>query len=527
MRILRHKNYPLFSFIKCHLIVIITYAIAFITFNNSLSRCYATNGTAKVLIFYAEGCENCEYIMNRFIPSIKSKFGTNVEFRYLNVDSIENYKFLVKLEDRLGDTGNEFPVVIVGQKVLGGKEEVINELEASIAGCIAAGGCNWPQLEGKRVTEKQAIEPSKAPKEYVGKKIYVAYFYTPRCKKCDRAEYMMRVLKADYRDLVVEEFDISLSHNKELAEAIGKICGVPEKRRLISPSIFIGKEYLIGDDISELALRKIIGKYVGRGTICVWENAKRLLPEAKKGIVERFKSLGVTTIISAGLLDGINPCAFTTIIFFISYLAFLGRKRREIVIIGVAFTLAVFITYFLIGVGALKFVEHMRFLTIVAKIVYGLTAIFAIVLAVLSFADWYKHRTGRTSDMTLQLPNVLKKRIHTTIREESRVRSIALGAFVTGGIVSVLELACTGQVYLPTIIFVTGVPSLRINALAYLFLYNVMFILPLVVIFVASYCGITSEQLTRVMRKNLGLVKILLGFLFLGLGAFLIYYVLL
>jgi hypothetical protein len=37
-------------------------------------------------------------------------------------------------------------------------------------------------------------------------------------------------------------------------------------------------------------------------------------------MVDRFKSLGLLTIVSPGLIDGINPCAFATLIFFISYL---------------------------------------------------------------------------------------------------------------------------------------------------------------------------------------------------------------
>jgi glutaredoxin len=521
----QRNNSPLTLSAKHLLLILIVMTLGI--FNTILPKCYATNGTAKVLIFYAEGCEHCAYVMNEFIPSIESKFGASIEFRYLDVDSIENYKFLVSLEERLSNTGNEFPVAIIGQKILGGKEEVINELEVSITKCIEAGGCDWPQEE--RVPAKQEIKPISEveAKHEEAEKICVTYLYTPRCKKCDRAGYMLKALKADYENVITKELDISQRHNKELAEAICKVCEVPEEKRLVSPTIFIGREYLVSGEISELAICKIIAKYENTGTVCVWETAERLVSEARKGIIERFKSLGLTTIVSAGLLDGVNPCAFTTIIFFISYLAFVGRKRREIVIIGAAFTFAVFLTYFLIGIGALKFIERMGFLSIVAKIIYGLTGTFAIVLAVLSFSDWYKHRKGKTSDMTLQLPSILKKRIHTTIREESRVRSIALGAFITGAIVSILELACTGQVYLPTIVFVTGVPSLRMNAIAYLFLYNVMFILPLVAIFLASYWGITSEQLTSVMRKNLGVVKILLGFLFLGLGIFLIYYVLL
>jgi len=42
--------------------------------------------------------------------------------------------------------------------------------------------------------------------------------------------------------------------------------------------------------------------------------------EAEESMVDRFKSLGLLTIVSPGLIDGINPCAFATLIFFISYL---------------------------------------------------------------------------------------------------------------------------------------------------------------------------------------------------------------
>jgi hypothetical protein len=71
--------------------------------------------------------------------------------------------------------------------------------------------------------------------------------------------------------------------------------------------------------------------------------------KAEESIVERFKGLGLLTIVSAGLIDGINPCAFATLIFFVSYLAFIGRKKKEVLWVGMGFSGAVFITYLLIG----------------------------------------------------------------------------------------------------------------------------------------------------------------------------------
>ena len=72
----------------------------------------------------------------------------------------------------------------------------------------------------------------------------------------------------------------------------------------------------------------------------------------------------------------------------------------------------------------------------------------------------------------------------------------------SGFVVSILEFTCTGQVYLPTILFVTNIPSMRVSATSYLVLYNVMFIVPLLIIFGIVYWGVTSEQLGFFLRRE-------------------------
>jgi len=93
---------------------------------------------------------------------------------------------------------------------------------------------------------------------------------------------------------------------------------------------------------------------------------------------------------------------------------------------------------------------------------------------------------------------------------------------VTGLVISLLELACTGQVYLPTIIFVSSMPELRLRAIFYLLLYNLLFILPLVVVFILAYFGTTSKDLTRFLQKRAAAVKLGMAVLFLALGGWLL-----
>ena len=49
-------------------------------------------------------------------------------------------------------------------------------------------------------------------------------------------------------------------------------------------------------------------------------------------------------------------------------------------------------------------------------------------------------------------------------------------------------------------------------------LYNLMFVAPLVVVFILAYIGVKSDRLAEFSQRNLVLTKTLLTCLFIGLG---------
>jgi cytochrome c biogenesis protein CcdA len=305
-----------------------------------------------------------------------------------------------------------------------------------------------------------------------------------------------------------------------LNEALCERYGVPLESRLTAPTIFVGDDYLIGQVINAESLEELIEKYSQEESGAPWKEIQE--QGAGASIIERFRSFTLLTVLGAGLLDGVNPCAFTTIIFFVSYLALMGRKGREVLLVGASFTAAVFLTYLLVGLGVLGFLQSLGVIKIFSRIIYLLAALLCFLLVALSLYDFYKIRQGRIGDISLKLPQALQRRVHQTIRERRNLPGFISATFVTGFFVSLLELACTGQVYLPTIIFVTGVPELRGHAVAYLILYNLMFILPLVIIFLLTFYGTASKQLTLFFRAKAGTVKLLTALLFAILGVWLI-----
>ena len=349
--------------------------------------------------------------------------------------------------------------------------------------------------------------------------IHIVYFHKQGCQKCARAVKILKRLKAKYPQIVVDQRNPKTEQT--LFEAMGTRYDVPELKRLITPAVFVGDTALIGE-LDEQGLENAIQKHLKTGVTSRLKEAEALKDTAETEIVNRYHGFGILTVAGAGLLDGINPCAFATIVFFISYMNLVGRGRKEMLIAGGAFAFAVFVTYLLLGLGTLSFMNYINQFSGIAKCVYLLAATATFALAGLSLYDAVKAKQGKTKDILLQLPRALKQRIHKVIREQTRTSGVIAGALVIGFVISALELVCTGQVYLPTLTFVAGIEGMRAHAISYLILYNIMFIVPLLVVFGCVYWGTTSMQLGGILQKNFVSVKVGMGFLLFGLGIWLV-----
>jgi cytochrome c biogenesis protein CcdA len=359
-------------------------------------------------------------------------------------------------------------------------------------------------------------------------------FVSEHCKPCQEFKQgILPGIKEKYRDRIkIKELDFDKPENVvRLMDLQDKYNWYPQENK--TPTVFIDGKFLVGKE----NLERYLGIYIDTA---LSKQSYEPIPETElstSDLVSRFKLIRPLGVISAGLIDGINPCAFTVIIFFISFLTLQGYGRRKILTIGLSFILAVFITYVLIGIGLFNFLYKLKAYWIIVKAIYIAGAILCFSLAGFAFYDFVRFRkTGQTQGLILQLPEGLKQRIHRIIglhyrkgkdREEAARKSstlrLILSAFMVGFFVSLFEAVCTGQVYLPTIVFVLKSTHLKLSALSYLLLYNLMFILPLWVVMLFALWGVSSQQFTRLAQKHMGIIKILMMVLFLGLGVFLIW----
>jgi len=210
-----------------------------------------------------------------------------------------------------------------------------------------------------------------------------------------------------------------------------------------------------------------------------------------------------------------------------SLLAVSKVKGGGLLLMGVSFCLASFMTYTALGFGLLR---ALYLFTGFPHIRFGVEIMMIAVLSIfayMSFHDAYCYKiTGEHKQVTLQLPHSIKMRIHRIMHAGLGTGSLVFGGLLIGAAVTALESVCTGQVYIPTLVVVikSSFDTLSVGeesvsrAWSYLFLYNAMFILPLAVVFVLTYFGLKTKTLLTWSRKNVVINKILLGCFFLAMA---------
>jgi hypothetical protein len=238
---------------------------------------------------------------------------------------------------------------------------------------------------------------------------------------------------------------------------------------------------------------------------------------------QRAQSFTMAGVALAGLVDGINPCAISTLVFLISVLTMAKARGAHVLRVGIAFCLASFITYTAIGFGLLRALHALSAFQTVRNALEIAMVLCLLALAFLSFRDAFRFRsTGKAADITLQLPDRIKGTIHGLLRTGIGQRAQVASGFAVGALVTALESVCTGQMYVPTLVVVVKSGANVAQGLALLVLYNVMFVLPLAATLVLSWRGLRLEKLIQWSVRNVFISKLLLGLFFLLLAATLV-----
>jgi hypothetical protein len=443
--------------------------------------------------FYDFGMEDVVVFMER----IEDALAENVSFVEVSAFDISAEVNLTLLRDVCNLTSQDFfsPCVFVGDRFFPANESYFPHI-ISWAKNFSKIGLPCPELT------------------YKGKTICIIFFYTPTCHECIEAKEQLDSLKFKY-PLNVTTYSTLNDEGLDLLFKYYDSFNVSTDKRA-SFAIFIGEKYFYKNS-QFLELEEEIKKHVNTGLDC---------PKSSEegGAEEILRGFTLLTVLAGGLADGVNPCAFATLVFFIAYLERMRHSKKALLAIGISFSLAVFLGYLFIGFGILAFYYSIEGINIISEYIYLFAGIFAILLAAFNIIDYF--RIGKEEKTLLQLPRFLKRRRGRIIRiltEKRGIFILSILAFIVGFAIALLEFVCTGQILFPIMAVIKSASPLKTTALLYLILYNIMFIVPLLLILSFFYIGYASEFLGEMQKKRQGLVKIFTASVLLLAGIYMLF----
>lgn len=304
--------------------------------------------------------------------------------------------------------------------------------------------------------------------EPVGAKTYNSLlFYSPTCSTCLDIEAEMKNVP-DYTRL--ERLDVSERKNLNLFVKFCEAYQIPERERSL-PILFVGENYFSEKDEIE--------EQISSGQIKK-EKTKLQVDTDIEVMGNSTKSISIYYVFLSGLLDGINPCAIAMLILLISLIGF-AEKKRNVIIISIAYIAGIFISYYLLGIVLYSTVSYFDF-TLLNKIIEVAVLGMCIVLCIVNIRDAVKVKKGKYAEVTLQLPKSVRKlneRIMTRMINHRYGKWMFAAFFGVGVLISFTEFMCTGQIYLPVILTLINTSG---NMYLLFLIYNIAFVLPLLVV---------------------------------------------
>ncbi len=215
-------------------------------------------------------------------------------------------------------------------------------------------------------------------------------------------------------------------------------------------------------------------------------------------------------VISTAAIDSINPCAIGVLVLLLGVLSrHAGEKQRLLKIAG-TYMAIVFAVYLLSGLGLIWF-QGFLIEKGLAQVLGSIVGVFVIVLGGVEVKDFFFYGRG----FSLMIPAKYAKSIKKRIEHISVTSAILLGGFV-----AIVELPCTGGPYLA----ITTMLARQFNFMAfiYLVLYNLVFVLPLVVITLMTYYGVQVTKIKKWRQEKRRWMRLATGLLMIGLGIYLL-----
>ncbi len=211
-------------------------------------------------------------------------------------------------------------------------------------------------------------------------------------------------------------------------------------------------------------------------------------------------------VIFSALLDSVHPCSFSILLITIAFLFGLQMTRKKILQIGGMYIAGIFVAYFTIGIGILKIIHIFNVPHFMGKLGASLLIIFGLLNLIKAIFPKFP--------IKLKIPEVA----HRSMGKFMSKASIP-AAFILGLLVGLCQFPCMGGPYLMVIGLLHDHVT-YLKGFSYLWLYNIILIIPLVVTLWIAANPVLIEKVKKWKKTQMrdahfwiGIAMIIIGIL--------------
>ena len=374
------------------------------------------------------------------------------------------------------------------------------------------------------------------------KEVTLYFFHGDGCPHCAAEEEFLKNNKEELKNVKIVKYEVWKDEdNRKLLKEVGKkfdmeVSSVPFN--VIGNTIIKG--YLDDSSTGQKLLNTIyyyqdneyhdyVKDYLAgdKTVIEINEEAVNYIREENQRSVHTIKipligevdlekiSLSFATIL-IGLVDGFNPCAMWVLLFLIS--ALIGMKdRKRMFIIGFSFILTSGLVYLAILLSWINIVVKVSTSVLFRNII----AVVAIIGGLINLRSYIKSR--KEEDGCDVVDDKKRKKIFTKIKTFTKEKSLLLSILGAMGLavsVNIVELACSAGLPLVFSELLTINNISGINALLYILIYILFFLIDDIIVFTIAVITMTSNGISSKFNKYSHLVG---GIIMLIIGLLLIF----
>jgi len=222
--------------------------------------------------------------------------------------------------------------------------------------------------------------------------------------------------------------------------------------------------------------------------------------------------LTFTKLTALAFADAVNPCELAVLaMILVTILIQNPEKRKRVLYAGLAFSAAVFIGYLIYGLIIIQlFKTFHSYIANFSHYLYKGIAVLAMILGALNIKDYFMYQPG---GIATEMPLSLRPRVKLLIKKITS----PLGAFFIGFLVTIFLTPCTMGPYLIASGILSELSILK--AATWLLYYNLIFILPMLVITILVYVGFTKvEDVAGWKERNIKKLHLAAGLLLFAVG---------